>query len=86
MNAVLLRPVDAVEPERLLRADAGGTASMNFVPYSDYLQYRDRNQSLSSLVAFYPGWMAREPHRRHGRAAAVMPSAASLPISHAGAA
>jgi predicted permease len=58
VNALLLRPVDAVEPDRLVRADAGGTELMNFIRYADYLQYRDRNQSLSSLAAFYPGWMA----------------------------
>jgi hypothetical protein len=31
---------------------------MTFLTYSEYVEYRDRNQSLESLAAFYPGWMA----------------------------
>ncbi len=50
--------MDAVEPERLVRADSGGEGLMTFLTYGDYALYRDRNQSLSEIAIFYPGWMA----------------------------
>ncbi len=58
VSSLALRPMDAFEPERLLRMDSGGEGLMTFLPYGEYVQYRDRNQSLSALAAFYPGWMA----------------------------
>jgi putative ABC transport system permease protein len=55
VNAVLLRPVDAVEPERLIRAYANGADPVALISYDDYLEYRDRNQSLASLALFHWG-------------------------------
>src|SRR5881628_1732862 len=50
VNAMLLRPLDVSEPERLIRAYSEGTDPSAFVDYRDYLQYRDHNQSLSNLA------------------------------------
>ena len=56
VNSLLLRPLDAAAPERLIRADSGaGNPALSHVPYADYLEYRDRNQSLSGLALFHPG-------------------------------
>ncbi len=58
VSSLVLRPMDAVDPERLVRMDSGGEGLMTFLTYGDYVEYRDRNQSLSELAIFYPGWMA----------------------------
>jgi hypothetical protein len=58
VSSLLLRPMDAASPERLVRADSGGEGLMTFLTYAEYVEYRDRNQSLASLAAVYPGWMA----------------------------
>jgi predicted permease len=58
VSSLVLRPMDAVEPERLVRADSGGEGFMTFLTYGEYVEYRTRNQSLSELAIFYPGWMA----------------------------
>ena len=58
VSSLVLRPMDAVDPERLVRADSGGEGFMRFLTYGAYAEYRDRNQSLSELAIFYPGWMA----------------------------
>jgi predicted permease len=58
VSSLLLRPMDAVAPERLVRADSGGEGLMTYLTYGEYVEYRDRNQSLSELASFYPGWMA----------------------------
>ncbi|HKO03383.1 MAG TPA: ABC transporter permease, partial [Candidatus Acidoferrales bacterium] len=55
VNATLLRPVDAAEPERLIRAYPNGSDPVATIPYEDYEEYRDRNQSLSSLAMFHWG-------------------------------
>ena len=55
VNALLVRPLPAAEPERLIRADLGGASiTETAVPFDDYLAYRDRNRSLSQLALFYP--------------------------------
>lgn len=58
VSSLVLRPMDAIDPERLIRADSGEEGLMTFLTYGDYAEYRDRNQSLSELAIFYPGWMA----------------------------
>ncbi len=63
-NAVLLRPLDAVQPDRLIRAYSDGSDPVAFVEYRDYLQYRDRNQSLVSLAMFH--WGGLQPVRAVG--------------------
>jgi len=58
VNALLLRPLPALEPDRLIRADSGGAGFLEwYVHYDDYLEYRDRNQSLSDLAMFSMGGM-----------------------------
>jgi len=58
VSSLLLRPMDAVEPERIIRGDSGGEGLMTFLTYGEYVEYRDRNRSLVELAIFYPGWMA----------------------------
>lgn len=56
VNALLLRPLPATEPSRLVRSDTGGpNVYENLVLYDDYVDYRDRNQTLSHLSLFSPG-------------------------------
>ena len=56
VNALLLRPLPAAEPDRLVRSDLGGPNTFeNYVIYDDYVDYRDRNQTLSHLSLFSPG-------------------------------
>src|SRR5439155_401516 len=50
VDALLLRPLQASEPGRLIRAYSEGTDPGAFVDYRDYIQYRDRNRSLSNLA------------------------------------
>jgi predicted permease len=70
-NALLLRPLPAADPDRLIRADLGGANFVeNHLPFDDYLAYRDRNQTLSHLALFYPG--ALPPVRIGGRPADVI--------------
>ena len=57
VNALVLRPLDVPEPERLVRANAGGASLMPLILESDYVEYRERNQSFSSLALFRGGWM-----------------------------
>lgn len=68
VNALLLRPLPAADPDRLVRADLGGPNPIeNGVAYDDYLAYRDRNQTLSHLALFHPGGLL--PVRVTGRVA-----------------
>src|SRR5687768_15625379 len=56
VNALVLRPLPAMEPNRLVRADLGGPNPVeNHVSYEDYVEYRDRNQTLTHLALFHPG-------------------------------
>lgn len=55
VNTVLLRPLDASEPEHLVRVDSGDTEPLSVVEFEDYLHYRDRNLSLASLAMFHWG-------------------------------
>ena len=63
VDAWLLRPIDADEPQRLLRitgpgADrfsAGASDDEAHISPKDYVQYRDRNQSFSAITASHPG-------------------------------
>jgi len=56
VNALLLRPLPVDDPARLVRADEGGTNALeNTVPFDDYLEYRDRAQTLTHLSLFHPG-------------------------------
>jgi hypothetical protein len=64
VNATLLRPLDASEPDRLIRAYGGGSDPRATVEYRDYLKYRDDNQSLSSLAMFH--WGGLMPVRIEG--------------------
>src|SRR5262245_36786901 len=48
VNALLLRPLDVVGPERLIRGYSEGSDARAFVDYRDYLRYRDENRTLSS--------------------------------------
>jgi predicted permease len=71
VNALLLRPLTATDPHRLVRADLGGPNPIeNLVAYDDYVAYRDRNQTLSHLALFHPG--ALPPVRVAGRAADII--------------
>src|SRR5687767_7227303 len=56
VNALLLRPLAAADPDRLIRADLGGPDTIeNAVPNDDYAAYRDRAQTLSHLALFHQG-------------------------------
>jgi hypothetical protein len=48
-NALLMRPVPAPNPDEVIRVYHNRWAN---VPYSAYVQYRDRNQTTSGLAAF----------------------------------
>jgi len=50
VNAMLLRPLDAAEPDRLVRAYSDGSDPRAFVDYRDYIAYRQRNRTLSDLA------------------------------------
>jgi predicted permease len=63
VNGWLLRPIDAREPDRLLRIAGPGFDSMAagainseaaILP-ADYLEYRDRNRTFSVIAASHPG-------------------------------
>lgn len=58
VTAVLLRPLDAASPERLIRAYSDGKNPVSLVAYDDYLRYRDANQSLEGLAMFHWGGLA----------------------------
>ena len=55
VNAVLLRPIDAADPGRLVRGYPDEANPVATFSYDDYVEFRDRNQSLSSLAMFHWG-------------------------------
>jgi predicted permease len=67
INGWLFRPIDAKEPSRLVRvsgpggdtAAAGPTDGEAHILLDDYFEYRDQNQSFSSLAAGHIGGPAR---------------------------
>ena len=63
VSGLVLRPLDAEEPSRLVRVSGPGLDSLaagandheaHILP-ADYIQYRDRNQTFSGLAASQPG-------------------------------
>jgi predicted permease len=48
-NALVIRPLPISDPGQVVRAYVDGYSN---TPYSDYVDYRDRNQTLSGLAAF----------------------------------
>ena len=48
-NALLLKPLAVADPDRVIRAYANRSST---VDYQDYVAYRDRNQTISNLSAF----------------------------------
>src|ERR1051326_2424596 len=62
--AVLLRPLDAADPGRLVRGYPDLTNPVATIPYDDYVEYRDRNQSLSDVAMFH--WGGLRPVRVNG--------------------
>jgi predicted permease len=55
VNAVLLRPLPVAEPGRLVYVFGGTrTAPYNVSSYPDYVDYRDRNEVFSDLIAYSP--------------------------------
>lgn len=67
VNALLLRPLPTNAPDRLIRADGGSSVPMveRAVAYDDYVEFRERNQTLSGLSLFHPGGIL--PVRGAGR-------------------
>src|SRR5262245_16276963 len=51
VNAIFLRPIEVPQPETFIRLYVEGDGPFG-VRYSDYLLYRDSNQSLSDLAAY----------------------------------
>jgi predicted permease len=68
-NALLLKPLDADQPDRLIRAYGAPSDAIAFVDYDDYREYRDRTQSLSNLAIFH--WGGLQPVRVDGPPAMV---------------
>ncbi|MCA1591405.1 MAG: ABC transporter permease [Acidobacteria bacterium] len=53
VNAILLRPLPVAEPERLAFVYSGSRSDpYNVSSYPDYVDYRDKNEVLSDLVAY----------------------------------
>ena len=50
LNALVLRPVDAPHPEKLVMLERGTDGSTN--SYPDYIDLRDRNRSFDGLIAY----------------------------------
>ena len=50
LNALVLRPIDASHPEKLLMLERGTDGSTN--SYHDYIDLRDRNRSFDGLIAY----------------------------------
>lgn len=48
-NALVIRPLPISDPGQVVRAYVDGYSN---TPYADYVDYRDRNQTLSGLAAF----------------------------------
>jgi len=48
-NALLLRPLPAVNPDRVVRV---ATFNFSSTPYDEYVEYRDVNRTLEHLAAF----------------------------------
>src|SRR5262245_28329735 len=55
VNAMFFRPLDVFAPGRLIRAYSEGSDPRAPVDYRDYLEYRDRSTSFSSLAMFQSG-------------------------------
>ena len=64
VNTLVLRPVDAADPERLVRVHNDTEEIMSFLRYGDYLEYRDRNQSMSVARGVLSRLDDECPHRR----------------------
>jgi hypothetical protein len=64
VNALLLKPLDVEQPDRLIRAYGAPSEPIAFVAYDDYREYRDRTQSLSNLAIFH--WGGLQPVRVDG--------------------
>jgi predicted permease len=60
VNAIFLRPLEVPEPDRFVRLQVEGEGVFG-IAYSDYIRYRDANQSLSNLAAF--SWTGPTPVR-----------------------
>jgi putative ABC transport system permease protein len=54
VNTVLLRPLPIAQPEQVVTLNNGwpGRGSFPLMGYTEYKDYRDRNQSLAGLAAF----------------------------------
>jgi predicted permease len=48
-NTLLFRPLAVADPHRVIRASTNVRSN---TPYADYVEYRNRNQTLSGLAAF----------------------------------
>jgi len=55
VSALLLKPLDIPNPDRVIRAYSSPTDVVAVIDYRDFEQYRDRNQSLESLAMFHWG-------------------------------
>src|SRR2546428_3197036 len=63
-SALLLKPLDAEQPDRLIRVYGAPSDPIAFVDYDEYREYRDRTQSLSNLAIFH--WGGLQPVRADG--------------------
>ena len=70
VNATLLKPLDAFQPDRLVRGYSGGSDPRQTVEYHDYKEYHDHNQTLSSLAMFH--WGGLRPIRWQGSPAEMI--------------
>jgi predicted permease len=51
LNGIVLRPIDVPQPDTLFQVSVGNNRG-NSHSYPDYLDYRDRNQSFTGLLAY----------------------------------
>ena len=51
LNALLLRPLNVSEPQRLYNVGRRNSVSL-YQSYPDYLDYRDRNRTFSGMIAY----------------------------------
>lgn len=84
-SALMFRPMDARNPGRLVRLFGEGSTNFGnitnpdaLIPLEDYFEYRDRNQTFSSLAAQFAGWPSAVRSDGESRMIPVTPVSANF--------